>query len=159
MRGKMSRSFGSARFGSCTRNGFSCFIALLTVFTVSCFHVTSRELVGDYGLIVGDQKIELTIFPNGNFSETIRFLPNQVEKWAGTWRWESGRLNLHGLWIPKSFHPDYILEADSKAGVNQPQYSNLAVWSLPAENRFGTTILAVFPDADINFRKSKSSRP
>jgi hypothetical protein len=68
-------------------------------------------------------------------------------------------VSFDGLWIPKSFAPDYIEQADAQSSSSQPKYTDPGTWAVSAEHHWGTITLAVFPDADIDFKMvSHSSR-
>jgi hypothetical protein len=60
-------------------------------------------------------------------------------------------LGLYGLWIPRSFAPDYILKADSEAKVSTQKYTEPGYWAIRPENHWGRIVLSIFPDANINF--------
>jgi hypothetical protein len=127
---------------------------------VACYYVRSKsDVVGFYELKVGHDLISLEIAPDERFAETIRWASGKVEKRTGTWHLNNGYLDFDELWIPKSFAPDYILQADSESGPNQPKYTEPGHWTLSAESHWGTITMPIFPDADINFRKvAHSSR-
>jgi hypothetical protein len=123
---------------------------------VGCAPIRSeREVTGVYELNVRNQKITLELDPSHSFEETIRLASGQVSKQSGRWRWAYGGISFDGLWIPPSFAPDYIHQADAQAGPGQPKYTERGVWSITAESHWGNTVLPVFPDADINFQMVK----
>ena len=131
-------------------------MAALISALVACIPVRSRsDVIGVYELNAERQKITLQVFPDQSFTESIQFSSGQVERRAGKWHWTSGSVGFEGLWIPKSFAPEYILRADSRADARQPRYTEPGYWSVSAENHWGTVVLAVFPDADINFKMVK----
>lgn len=69
----------------------------------------------------------------------------------------NGYLNFDELWIPKSFAPDYILQADAGSGPDRPKYTEPGHWVLSAESHWGTVTLQVFED--VSFRMvERSSR-
>jgi len=108
--------------------------------------------VGRYELKVGNDRIDLDLASNQSFTETIRWASGKVEQRTGKWYWNRSSVSLDGLWIPKSFAPDYIKATDAKDGSNQPKYTEPGNWAVSAERHWGTVTLAVFPDADIYFR-------
>jgi len=123
---------------------------------VACIPVRSRsDVIGVYELNADRQKITLQLSPDQSFTESIQFSSGQAERRAGTWHWTSGSVGFEGLWIPKSFAPEYILRADSRADARQQRYTEPGYWSVSAENHWGTVVLAVFPGADINFKMVK----
>lgn len=108
--------------------------------------------MGRYELKVGNDRIDLDLASNQSFTETIRWASGKVEQRTGKWYWNRSSVSLDGLWIPKSFAPDYIKATDAKDGSNQPKYTEPGNWAVSAERHWGTVTLAVFPDADIYFR-------
>jgi hypothetical protein len=123
---------------------------------VGCAPIRSEQKVtGIYELNVENQKIILTLDPNHSFEETIQLASGQVNKHSGLWRWSYGRIGFEGLWIPPSFAPDYIRQADAQAGPGQPKYTERGGWSITAESHWGNTVLPIFPDADIYFQMVK----
>ena len=123
---------------------------------VACIPARSKaSVIGVYELKVERQKLTLELASDGSFTETIQFASGQVEKRVGQWNWMPGRVGLTGLWIPREFAPDYIHRADSEVGSGQPKYTEPGYWSVSAENHWGTTLLSVFPDDDVNFRMVK----
>ena len=123
---------------------------------VACHSVRSKpDVVGLYELKVGHDRISLEIATDDRFTETIRWASGKVEKRTGTWHWKNGFLSFDELWIPKSFAPDYILQADAESGPNEPKYTEPGHWVLPAESHWGTVTLEVFED--VSFRKVADS--
>jgi hypothetical protein len=135
-------------------------VVTLSCALVACHSVRSKpDVVGFYELRAGHDLINLEIAPDEHFTETIRWASGKVEKRTGTWHWNNGFLGFDELWIPKSFAPDYILQADAESGPDRPKYTEPGHWTLPAESHWGTITMPIFPDADINFRKvAHSSR-
>ncbi len=128
-------------------------LAALIGALVACIPVRSMsDVIGVYELNAGRQKITLQVTPDQSFTESIQFSSGQVERRVGKWHWNSGSVGFDGLWIPKSFAPEYILQADSRADGRHQRYTEPGYWSVSAENHWGTVVLAVFPDADINFK-------
>lgn len=120
---------------------------------LACTVVRSEQAVtGIYELDAGSQRIALEILPNATFVETIHLVNGRTETRVGTWKWASSRISFDRLWIPASFAPDYIREADSRADNGQPRYTDPGNWSVRAESHWGTVVLPIFPDADIGFR-------
>jgi hypothetical protein len=133
-------------------------VLILIGWLVGCSSVRSKaEVAGLYELSAEGQKISLEVFPNETFAETIVFAGGRVEKRAGRWHWAYGRMSFQGLWVPESFAPDYIRRADSGAGSGQPKYTDPGHWSIKAERHWGTVVLPIFPDADINFAMVRHS--
>ncbi len=122
----------------------------------ACVPVRSNsDLVGTYELSLEHQKIRLELAANGSFTEIIRFESGKEEHQAGRWDWSNERLGLYGLWIPRSFAPDYILKADSMAKVSTQKYAEPGYWAIRPEKHWGRIVLSIFPDADINFERVK----
>jgi hypothetical protein len=128
-------------------------VAALAGSFVACVSVhSSTEVMGAYVLSDGNQKITLDLRTNGTFSEAILFNPARTEVRQGEWHWKNGWLSLEGLWIPASFAPDYIQQADSKSGSGQPKYSEPGHWAIKPEKHWGKMVLPVFPDGGIEFK-------
>jgi hypothetical protein len=128
-------------------------LAILSSALVACYPIRSKpDVVGRYELKVGNDRIDLDLASNESFTETIRWASGKVEQRTGKWYWNRSSVSLDGLWIPKSFAPDYIKATDAKDGSNQPKYTEPGNWAVSAERHWGTVTLAVFPDADIYFR-------
>jgi hypothetical protein len=139
-------------WGRTKKIGWFLLTVMVATALVGCVPVRARsEVVGVYELNGGKQKITLEVFPSETFTETIIFASGQTERRTGGWHWAPGRIGFDGLWIPKSFAPDYILHADSAAKGTQPKFTDAGYWSLSAENHWGTMTLPIFPDADIGF--------
>jgi len=131
----------------------------MLLFATSCRMVKSEsDVSGDYELKAGNGKIELKLSPDKTFSETI-FWPNgKVESRSGKWLWAEGGVGIDQLWIPPEFAPDYILEADASAKENhQPKYTEPLYTFMRPEKHWGTVILPIFPDADMNFKMVRRS--
>jgi hypothetical protein len=125
---------------------------------VACYSVRSKpDVVGFYQLKGEHDLISLEIGPDERFTETIRWASGKVEKRTGAWRWNNGFLSFDELWIPRSFAPDYILQADAESGPTMPKYTEPGHWVLSAESHWGTVTLQVFED--VSFRMvERSSR-
>jgi hypothetical protein len=120
---------------------------------VACHSIRGKsDVIGLYELKVGHDLIRLEVTPDERFTETIRWASGKIETRTGSWHWNNGFLNFDELWIPKSFAPDYILEADTKSSPNAPKYTEPGHWVLSAEKHWGTITLSVFPDAAISFK-------
>lgn len=137
--------------------GYSIFLLFVSVaisaVLVGCYPVRSRaDAIGHYELNAEHDKIALDVSSDGSFTETITWASGKIDKQEGKWNWSSGRIGFDRLWIPKSFAPDYIKQVDSGPDTNQPKYTEPGYWSVSVEKHWGTTTLAVFPDADIGFR-------
>jgi hypothetical protein len=78
---------------------------------------------------------------------------------SGKWLWSQNGIGFDQLWIPPEFAPGYILQADASAKANkQPQYTEPgSSWGRP-EKHWGTVILPIFPDADVNFKMVRRFR-
>ncbi len=113
------------------------------------------ELSGTYVLLVGRQKIVLELHPDKSFLETIYLGGNHVERQAGHWNWIYDRVALYDLRIPQEFAPEYFSNSESHGAASGPSYSRPGYWSVRAESHWGTTILPIFPDDDINFVREK----
>lgn len=122
---------------------------------LSCGQVQDRsELIGSYEMKAAGQVIYLDLRPSGNFIETLHLGARPTDKRRGKWFFKDNRLGLDGLWIPRSFAPDYILEADSEAETQgHSKYTDPGYWSIMPEKEWGTLTLTIFPDADISFKK------
>jgi hypothetical protein len=126
-----------------------------------CMMVRSEsDVLGEYELRVGTGKIDLTISPDKKFSEKIIWPTGKAEKRSGNWSWARDGVSFDQLWIPPEFAPEYILQAEASASANrQPKYTEPGHWYIRAEKHWGTVTLAVFPDADIDFKMvSRASR-
>lgn len=127
--------------------------AAVTLALAGCAPRSEREVTGVYELNTGSQKIILDLHPDHSFQETIRFSSGQVNKLAGRWSWMGGGVDFDSLWIPPSFAPDYILQADAEAATTgQHKYTERGHWSGTAESRWGKVVLPIFPDSDISFQ-------
>lgn len=157
-----SRRAAQHRVFRCSRRSWlsnfrnALYLAALLIFSgasIGCGRIRSRaEVIGVYELNADHGRISLEVGRDDRFGETIVFASGLVERRAGQWHWNAGRLSFDGLWIPKSFAPDYILRADAENNTRQPKYTQQGHWVLTAEKHWGKVILPVFPDADISFR-------
>jgi hypothetical protein len=76
----------------------------------------------------------------------------QVDKRTGRWDWGAGRLSFDELSIPKSFAPNYLRPTESSGS---PKYTEPGHWSISPENHWGTVVLPIFPNEDVNFKMVK----
>ena len=133
-----------------------------SLFTAGCSLVTSEtEVLGEYELRKGTGKIELNISPGNTFSEIVHWPTGKVESFSGEWSWNDSGISLEKLWIPPAFALDYILEVDSRAhefSPKQPKYTEPGLWTIRPEKHWGTVILPIFPDDDLNFQMVKQFR-
>lgn len=129
-------------------------VALLLVVFGGCTKQSESSVIGEYEL-KGNNKIELRIFPDKTFSETIFWRSGRSEKRSGKWEWHHGRISFDQLWIPPEFAPDYILDADAHSG-SQSKYTEPGLWIVTPENHWRTTTLEIFPDAELSFKMTKS---
>ena len=128
-------------------------LAIFTTALVGCYSVKSKpEVVGLYELHVGQDRISLDVSADERFAETIQWASGKIEKRSGKWYWNRGSVSFDGLWIPKSFAPDYIEQADAQSASDQPKYTDPGTWAVSAEHHWGKITLTVFPDADIYFK-------
>jgi hypothetical protein len=129
-------------------------VVVVTTALSACVPVrSSSDLVGTYELNLERERITLVLTPDGSFTEDIRSESGKIEHQAGRWDWGSGRLGFYGLWIPRSFAPEYILRADSEAKGNRQKYTEPGYWAIRPENHWGRMVLSIFPDAGINFER------
>lgn len=119
-----------------------------------CMMVKSEsDVLGEYELKVGTSEIVLKMSPDRSFSEKIVLPSGKVVNHSGKWSWAQDGLSLDQLWIPSEFAPGYILQADASAAANnQPKYTEPGHWYIKPERHWGTVILPIFPDADIQFK-------
>jgi hypothetical protein len=111
-----------------------------------------NDVVGTYLLKgQGGDEITLTLSSDGVFSEKIR-ASGGVKSAVGTWSIRDGNLDFDQLWIPKTFAPQSIVEADNEAAQrHQPKYLEPGHWNLPAEKLWGRMKIEVFPDDNVEF--------
>lgn len=141
------------RRARCKTLFFAASLMLMSVSLLGCSSVKSKnEVVGLYALNVGHDRINLDVAQDGAFTETILWSSGKTEKRTGKWYWNRGSVSFDNLWIPKSFAPDYIAQADAQATPNQPKYGEPGTWAVSAEHHWGTVRLAVFPDDDAYFK-------
>ena len=130
-------------------------LTLASMFAVGCSMVDSRsDVVGNYRLETKGGEITLRLLEDGHFSETILWASGKHDTRAGNWYWSQKVLNFDQLWIPREFAPSYILESDALA-TDQPKYTEPGHWTVSPERHWGTIILSIFPDDDVNFRMTK----
>jgi len=119
-----------------------------------CMMVKSEsDVLGEYELKVGANKIALKISSDKSFSEGITWQGGKAQSHSGKWMWAKEGIDFDQLWIPPEFAPQYILQADSSANENkQPKYTESGHWFIRPEKHWGTVILPIFPDADTEFK-------
>ena len=119
-----------------------------------CMMVNSEsEVLGEYKLRVGANEIALKILPDKSFSERIAWQGGKVQNHSGKWMWTQEGIGFDKLWIPPEFAPQYILQADASASDNkQPKSTEPIYWFIKPESHWGTVVLTIFPDDDIEFR-------
>jgi len=131
-------------------------LAILNCSQFGCYSVRSEpDIIGIYELKVGDNQIHLNVLPGGSFTEIIKWGSGKSDERQGKWYWNNGSIALDGLWIPEAFAPDYIIRADAQNDPKQAKYLEPGNWAVSAERHWGTVILSIFPDADVNFRMVK----
>jgi hypothetical protein len=120
----------------------------------SCYPVRSKgAAIGIFELKGKAGAIRLEISPAGTFTETVLDGSGQVQKLEGSWTWSDGRVGFDGLWIPKAFAPDSFVKADAAAPVGTFRYTEPGHWVVTTEKHWGTVVLPIFPDWDIEFKK------
>jgi hypothetical protein len=131
-------------------------IAALVFMLNGCtLNPSKASVLGAYDLRgIKAGRITLTLRGDGTYSEVIRWPSQREDRENGNWTLSGGDVNLSGLWIPREFAPDYIVEADERSSApRMPKFTEPGNWSLSAEMRWGVVFLTVFPDADIEFKK------
>ena len=118
---------------------------------------SESDVLGEYELKSGNGRIALKVSPDKSFSETIFWSNGKVENRSGKWLWAENGISFDQLWIPSEFAPDYILQADASAN-KQPKYTEPGHWSMGVEKHWGTVMLPIFPDADVNFKMVRRFR-
>lgn len=122
---------------------------------IGCTLNPSRsDVLGRYELTgIKTGRITLSLREDGTFSEGISWPSNREDHRSGIWTLSGGAVNLSGLWIPREFAPDYIIQTDQQTSAPMPRYTEPGNWSLSGEKRWGVVFLSVFSDADIEFKK------
>jgi hypothetical protein len=144
--GRLKASAGALLSGLC----------LLCSLMSGCWQIGSKNnIIGYYELGDGAEKISLEIKPDGTYLEIVVLRGAVADRRSGKWRWSPGFVDFDSLWIPKEFAPDYILRADADAAPEEPKYTEPGHWSLGAESEFGSVVLVVFANADVNFKLTK----
>lgn len=135
-------------------NGRLILIIAMLLSLNGCMMVKSEsDVLGEYELKVGVNKIDLKISPDKSFSESINWQGGKAQSHSGKWMWAKEGIDFDQLWIPTEFAPQYILQADASAGQNkQPKYTEPGHWFVRPERHWGTVILPIFPDADTEFK-------
>ena len=144
---------------ACSCSSFSASLCLMALIVLSaaleaCIVRSGSSVVGNYVLSTARERITLTISADGTFAETIMLASGQVDKRTGRWEWSAGRLSFDELSIPKSFAPDYLRPTKPNGS---PKYPEPGYWSISPENHWGTIVLPIFPNEDVNFKMVKRS--
>ena len=114
---------------------------------------TESDILGEYELKVGANKIVLKISSDKSFSEEIIWQGGKLQNRSGKWLWANDGISFDQLSIPPEFAPQYILRADASASENkQPKYTEPGHWSIRPERHWGKVILPIFPDEDTEFK-------
>ena len=119
-----------------------------------CTMVKSEsDVLGEYELKLGANKIALKVSADKSFSEEITWQGGKVQNHSGKWMWANEGISFDQLWIPPKFAPQYILQADASVRENkQPKYTEPGHWFIRPEKHWGKVILPIFPDADTEFK-------
>ena len=128
-------------------------IALSLLLVSGCtLNPPRNEVIGTYLLKgQGVDQITLSLSPDGEFSETIK-VAGSLKSNVGTWSMRDGDISFDRLWIPDTFAPASIIEADKQAGErHMPKYTEPGHWVLGVERIWGRTKMEVFPDEDVEF--------
>jgi hypothetical protein len=127
-------------------------VFVLSLFVGGCNPNLSRnEVTGLYVMEKqGGNRITLTLSSDGVFNEEIR-TPGNLKFVAGTWSIRGCNVDFDKLWIPQTFAPQKIVEADKQAGERQPKYTDPRHWDLPVEKSWGRVKIEVFPDDHVEF--------
>jgi hypothetical protein len=135
-------------------NGRLVLIVAMLLSLNGCMMVKSEsDVLGEYELKVGANKIALKIAPDKSCSERITWQGGKVQSNSGKWMWAKEGIDFDQLWIPPEFAPQYILQADASASENkQPKYTESGHWFIRPERHWGKVILPIFPDADTEFK-------
>jgi hypothetical protein len=127
----------------------------MTLTLIGCTLNPSRaDVLGEYelqGIKAG--RITLSLRGDGTYSEDISWPSSREGHRSGIWTLSGGDVNLSGLWIPREFDPDYMIDADQRTSAPMPKYMEPMNWSLSGEKMWGVVFLSVDPDADIEFKK------
>jgi hypothetical protein len=128
-------------------------MALSLIFVSGCTLNPSRsDAIGTYLLKgQGANQITLSLSPDGGFSETIQ-VDGSLKSNLGTWSMKDGDISFDRLWIPETFAPASIVEADKQAGErHMPKYTEPGHWVIGVERIWGRMKMEVFPNDDVEF--------
>lgn len=133
-------------------------VLVLVFFVFGCGGVPRESIVGFYTLSSPAGSIELELFDDGSFNETIRLVSQPAISRRGEWDGPTSRysqIGLYGLWIPQEFSPDYIVRADrtNKDGI---EYSEPGYWVVQPYYYFGKVMIPIYPDSDVKFEQTRS---
>ena len=133
--------------------GIAC--GLLPLVLTGCLSVPSKDsVIGAYTLTVKQNRIALSLSPDGKFSESIHWSSGTEAEQKGFWWMRDGVLSFDKLWIPPEFAPEGINQIGTSAGFPaQPKFTDPGRWSLSPEWHLGRIVIEVFPDDDVTFRK------
>src|ERR1700753_349618 len=91
-------------------NGRLVLIVAMLLSLNGCMMVKSEsDVLGEYELKVGANKIALKIAPDKSFSERITWQGGKVQSNSGKWMWAKEGIDFDQLWIPPGFSPRNIL--------------------------------------------------
>ena len=129
------------------------FVVFVIAMMTSCFPNRSRAAIpGEYELKAAGERITLKVAPNERFEETVYSSSGKAVSIEGRWQWYQGAASFVGLIIPEELTAEYIDQTESWHGTRQP-HNPITAWSFIPEDHWGTLVLPVFPDSDIEFRK------
>jgi len=116
----------------------------LLCYQIGCFVISSEQkVIGTYELKVNSTNLTLDIFSNHTFIETVRESGLETKRVSGHWAW-TGALAIDSLYIPRSIVPQELSKLSTYSESDHSVF-----WP---EWHFGTVILPIFPDENINFR-------
>ena len=138
--------------GQLARRAAGIVVAALSLFIGSCSSNPSRnEVIGIYVLEKqGGNRITLTLSSDGVFNEKIR-TSGSLKFVVGTWSIRGGNVDFDQIWIPQTFAPQKIVEAEKQAGERQSKYTDPRHWALPVGRSWGQVKMEIFPDDHVEF--------